>query len=881
MADDSPPDTNNNSQEEEEKAPDFSSLQSADEVLEAQMGKQITSVEELRDELEEKGEKLRQLENKARQDRISSLDTQIRTVTQERVFLFDLGTKIGRSELADANYARKIAKTSTSYRDLKNGWSIYQSNQTTFDADQDPKFWSLVSQIFIDEAVRRGSYVDQLQNEILLLRLTATKEALLSSQPSKADLEELERAIDEATFERNKVIKRMKDRQTFYNKYRERLLEHAENAAAGQQRKLNQSEKDEVDRRAAMAADQYLKTIEESEERPSEQGSYRAEAGRVIIPQTQSSPPERQQLSPGQISARRERYHGAGMGGWRNFFKNPFDSARDYLAKFRGGGTTAEAAKEAATKIATNQVANQAKTGLASKALGLVKGAGGWVGLAIGLAVQLLTDKEFRKKMIELLKNVLSGGAVYGFMLMVGFLTNFLVGASTLGGIVAGAMIGFSVGGPIGAIIGGFVGGIGGLAIGQVISSAFGAGTPIASGAALAPAIATSTAAATAGTIGGSTGITGAFAGSTIGSITTVSLGTAFAAIFATTVMNNAQTNAIFRQAPQEQQQGVPAIFEVVKTANPSSLPDYKGGSETITYTVTISAMDRDIQVASIDDTATDFNRTKNIENLKPVLQGSVPSEIKAGSSVNLTYRLAISGNDYNNSSLVNRVFVTAKNSATSESQTQTAEAKTTIGNPVDRQPYGFPKAGAIRTLDDEMIPDFFNLKTGKINPAHRHCGEIYKNSFTCVRGGLDIGGASSVEVKSTLEGTVSDSWFNQRLGGVVTIVSPTGQYFAVFMHLKDAGRPAKGGAIKRGDKIGEIYTDYVNNPIDTSSGAHLHYQVLKNGVNVNFGDAKNAGPCIDPNNPSAQPVEPTPPPTNPGSVSAGPFECQATSVQN
>lgn len=564
--------------------------------------------------------------------------------------------------------------------------------------------------------------------------------------------------------------------------------------------------------------------------------------------------------------------------GLRNYWQKAFGGATKETSKALTSGASKKLLKEGTKKVAT-ETGKKVLRGTALKAALAAVPAGITQVAAVILTakdiISSLIPKELKEKLKDLWTYVKIGmGAVALWLL--------LNPGAAIGGII-GSMMGGAIApllgplAPLAPVAGFTVGAIVGYFVQGIISSIF-------SGGGATAGVTTATTASTSATveagvgsisIGGfsfsglSSAVSGAWSfltGTGISSGATIALGTT-AVVTVTTVL--IAVGVIASSTPAEEpieSQGSDVIFEVKNTVAPDLISDYEEAETQIVYTILITAKQKDIEILNIDNTATATSQIKTIKNLKPVLQDQTLTEVKAGFNTSIKYILTISGPDYKDSRLVDLVKVTARNKGETQAQTLNDSSLVIIGNPPsDSHPYGFPIAGQIRTVDDEMVP------ATATNLAHHHCGQVYPNKTTCVRGGIDI--AAVGDVKATLNGKVKYSWFNQDMGGVVIVVSDTEEYYVAFMHLKNENRAQVGTTVQRGNKIGEIYTDYTNNPLKYSSGRHVHYQVLRNGANVNFADGKNVGECIDATNQNRKNITPWVV-INPSNVPEGPFVC-------
>jgi len=91
---------------------------------------------------------------------------------------------------------------------------------------------------------------------------------------------------------------------------------------------------------------------------------------------------------------------------------------------------------------------------------------------------------------------------------------------------------------------------------------------------------------------------------------------------------------------------------------------------------------------------------------------------------------------------------------------------------------------------------------------------------------GIDLAAPSGTPVTATAPGKVVFAGKDGRYGKTV-VIDHGGGYRTRYAHLKKIDTK-KGKRVKRGDVIGRVGKS------GNASGAHLHYEVLRNGVPVN-----------------------------------------------
>lgn len=90
---------------------------------------------------------------------------------------------------------------------------------------------------------------------------------------------------------------------------------------------------------------------------------------------------------------------------------------------------------------------------------------------------------------------------------------------------------------------------------------------------------------------------------------------------------------------------------------------------------------------------------------------------------------------------------------------------------------------------------------------------------------GLDIGGKVGEPIYAAADGTVIDTGYNSARGYYVTLSHPSGLH-TNYMHLSKI-LVENGAKLEQGDTLGELGST------GRSTGPHLHFEVIKNGVTV------------------------------------------------
>jgi murein DD-endopeptidase MepM/ murein hydrolase activator NlpD len=319
--------------------------------------------------------------------------------------------------------------------------------------------------------------------------------------------------------------------------------------------------------------------------------------------------------------------------------------------------------------------------------------------------------------------------------------------------------------------------------------------------------------------------------------------------------------------------EGADVSFLVRLEVDPVALPGYVGADEaTLKYTVTVSATGGNVEVQSIalQLVRQDASGNHNLQTLS--LGGGTATTGLALVKENIEYRFQDPA--FENSTIMGMVTVVGKSEGATETQTEAAVTTTTVGNvspSTAAQPFGYPASGIIKSIDAD--PSHMALVNGQ-QRVIAHCGTILPlisptaTRYPCTTGGMDIAAPGGSEVVATLPGKVVYSRFNRGvkndycdpattsgfcypgIGGAVYIQS--GNYLVAYVHLDDNGLIAEGADVVRGQTIGKIYPGPIFGPgpdgtiYYTSTGSHVHYQVLMNNVNRNFSDPSIVGGCQD-----------------------------------
>ncbi len=509
-------------------------------------------------------------------------------------------------------------------------------------------------------------------------------------------------------------------------------------------------------------------------------------------------------------------------------------------ASVAGGAVAATGATTAGTAAVAAGAAPPVAAALALKTL-LSKGLGAIKGFFNIFAPNFLSKAKIYGK--KGLGAILSGDSVGNILMLLGFGAGFAVGGP------AGALI-LAIGGKLATkLIGGILG-----MVGSVIP---GSGDKKKKGLLVA--------------LGSSSMVVGGPAAIAVGSL---------ALLILFFINQFFVLPGALRAAPEnDEDYGPPPLFEIKKTAeckangivkDCKALPNDQ--KYEVQYAIEIKSLTnqpginpefqgKDLKF-QITDAIKGLSEKGELEVPQPVVPGEMT--LKPGQtesfSVGQIPEISFSGVQFNDSVINNTVTAIGTVVGTSETQTQASIATVIIGNPKDPAPYEFPIAGFLSDIDDQPI------KAPDGTRPHRGWFETLGKT---VDGGTDIVGSGNVV--STIDGIVvyaeihagkpsesnpnctnyefssgpqftggSKCLYQYGVGGAVYIRSRVGQYLVAYLHL-DTPQVKPGDVVERGKTVlGQIY------PVElpTTSGAHVHYQVLKNGGNLNFADSNNAGLC-------------------------------------
>ena len=120
----------------------------------------------------------------------------------------------------------------------------------------------------------------------------------------------------------------------------------------------------------------------------------------------------------------------------------------------------------------------------------------------------------------------------------------------------------------------------------------------------------------------------------------------------------------------------------------------------------------------------------------------------------------------------------------------------------------------------------------GNILKGYSGKGLVYSKTLDqyMVHKGIDIGGKLDAQVKAVADGTVTKVFTNDTMG--ITIVIDHGNDICtVYSNLSTDSMVETGDTVKQGQVISGIGDTAL---FECSDEAHLHFEVLKNGRNIN-----------------------------------------------
>lgn len=147
------------------------------------------------------------------------------------------------------------------------------------------------------------------------------------------------------------------------------------------------------------------------------------------------------------------------------------------------------------------------------------------------------------------------------------------------------------------------------------------------------------------------------------------------------------------------------------------------------------------------------------------------------------------------------------------------------LGDPVS---FNLESGGIIAAVDDPSIPSRFPLeekfkKRVTLNYGWEGLNPVTKEKM--VHKGIDFKAPQGTAVYATADGVVAKSMYHEGYGKLIILKHEKG-YSSLYAHL-DERKVEAGEKVKIGQKIGTVGTT------GRSTGDHLHYEVRKDGENV------------------------------------------------
>lgn len=729
--------------------------------------------------------------------------------------------------------------------------------------------WMWIAEKFEEESAIRRALMDKLDVNFLKNIVTADESMLLPSGINKKRLEELQKQMDAATKSRDAAKTKLERYKALRDKYYKDFIAKGKSEAEAKE-----------------LADGFAKMLVEAESRD-EQKKIEEEmkqiGGERVAQSTSENKENKAKVDEHGLSKAQQESRNIlqqrGRGGFRvgEFFAHPtigvglFQGYMGaYFRKITGRYTGEEftnAVKDlqakAAEKLVKKAVGEGAKTVATGAKVAVKKATPAILAKLSGLiptgVTQVIAIASFIKSALGLVRNVFkaefwkdlwSKVQVWGQRALALMIVNPL-------GVFFGALGMFTPLGPVGAVAGFFLGT-------GIQAAIFGSGSfatsSVAGGTALTSTVVTGGGLFGLGTAGG------------LGAIFATGqmiVGIAVGGTFLATLVTITTVGAAMLADPQSgvDQHGPPVAVVVEKSVDKTKLGN--DSNDKIVYSISINSKSSQTLNLSISDDVSLENK-QGVKNGLPTPVLATPSvyptTLDPYGSLTINYRPYQITKDLNDSNLINVVTVNVKSTDGSVSEEQKAVAVTTIGNPPVGQPYGFPSSGAVMGLDSKYLSS---------DKTHRGTFFDGNGKRYWATGGFDIVGAAGSAVNSTVNGTVIYASFdrgsadykaetcgqstnpkfnNCAVGGAVIIQS--GHYIISYLHLANSLKVSKGATVVRGQPLGVFYggeegilpTTFGTNPW------HVHYQILRDGVDVRFNDDGVVGKC------SQGKIEPTKP---------------------
>jgi murein DD-endopeptidase MepM/ murein hydrolase activator NlpD len=122
------------------------------------------------------------------------------------------------------------------------------------------------------------------------------------------------------------------------------------------------------------------------------------------------------------------------------------------------------------------------------------------------------------------------------------------------------------------------------------------------------------------------------------------------------------------------------------------------------------------------------------------------------------------------------------------------------------------------------ILPTFWPTVSERVTSEFGTRRDPFTRKLT-LHSGLDIAGPSGDPIYAAANGTITDIAYSNARGNYVTISHPSGLK-TNYLHMKIV-TATKGAKVQQGEEIGQLGST------GRSTGPHLHFEVIKNGVTV------------------------------------------------
>lgn len=179
------------------------------------------------------------------------------------------------------------------------------------------------------------------------------------------------------------------------------------------------------------------------------------------------------------------------------------------------------------------------------------------------------------------------------------------------------------------------------------------------------------------------------------------------------------------------------------------------------------------------------------------------------------------------------RISMVPEEEAEPEKMTQLKDAPKATLEPIAYKE-AEQKANEVEANNNVVIeePLHFELPVaGKIIAEYSGDDLVYNETLKDWRAhsGVDFAAKLGEEVLASADGTVEDV-FDSEMGRCIIINHKDG-FATMYANLSDETKLKKGETVKKGDVIGTIGNTSLG---DVTEGEHLHYEIIKDGKNVN-----------------------------------------------